>query len=187
MAKIVFPNAIVLEEVDGGLLVRQGDEVYVARNWVLTEPVIALVEAAMSAGLCWMIRTEHPRRNARWPNKRGVVYLAFSPSQHQQWALAVDTIRPATGDYGHAVFNGKYHEQFLKLGLRFTFEKRNKGSGQEPVICEFRRQTKFSLDNVFISLKARIPALTRSNLHRCLQRHGLNRLPIVCPLMLQKS
>ncbi len=58
---------------------------------------------------------------------------------------------------------------------------------QEPVICEFRRQTKFSLDDVFISLKARIPALTRSNLHRCLQRHGLNRLPIVCPLMLQKS
>jgi hypothetical protein len=129
MAKIVFPNDIVLEEVDGGLLVRQGDEAYVARNWVLTEPVIALVEAAMSAGLCWMIRAEHPRRNARWPNKRGVVYLAFSPSQHQQWALAVDTIRLATGDYGHAVFNGKYHEQFLKLGLPFTFEKRNKGSG----------------------------------------------------------
>lgn len=106
MAKIVFPNDVVLEKVHGGLVVRQDDEAYVARNWVLTEPVIALVEAAMSAGLCWMIRTEHPRRNARWPNKRGVVYLAFSPSQHQQWALAVDTIRPATGDYGHAVFNG---------------------------------------------------------------------------------
>jgi len=47
----------------------------------------------------------------------------------------------------------------------------------EQVICEFRRQTKFSLDDVFISLKAQIPALTRSNLHRCLRRHGLNRLP----------
>lgn len=48
---------------------------------------------------------------------------------------------------------------------------------EESVICEFRRQTKFSLDDVFISLKPQIPALTRSNLHRCLVRHGLNRLP----------
>lgn len=48
---------------------------------------------------------------------------------------------------------------------------------QEEIICEFRRLTKFSLDDVLISLKEKIPALTRSNLHRCLQRHGLSRLP----------
>ena len=48
---------------------------------------------------------------------------------------------------------------------------------EEQVICEFRRVTKFPLDDVFISLKALIPALSRSNLHRCLQRHGLSRLP----------
>ena len=48
---------------------------------------------------------------------------------------------------------------------------------EEQVICEFRRLTRFSLDDVFISLKDKIPALTRSNLHRCLVRHGLNRLP----------
>ena len=47
----------------------------------------------------------------------------------------------------------------------------------EQMICEFRRVTKFSLDDVFIALKDKIPALTRSNLHRCLQRHGLSRLP----------
>jgi len=28
------------------------------------------------------------------------------------------------------------------------------------------------------ALKGQIPALTRSNLHRCLKRHGLNRLPV---------
>ena len=48
---------------------------------------------------------------------------------------------------------------------------------EEKAICEFRRLTKFSLDDVFISLKDKIPALTRSNLHRCLVRHGLNKLP----------
>lgn len=49
---------------------------------------------------------------------------------------------------------------------------------EEQVVCEFRRLTKFSLDDVFVSLKDKIPALTRSNLHRCLQRHGLSRLPV---------
>ena len=49
---------------------------------------------------------------------------------------------------------------------------------EEQVICEFRRLTKFSLDDVYISLKPQIPALSRSNLYRCLKRHGLNRLPL---------
>ena len=51
-------------------------------------------------------------------------------------------------------------------------------TSEEQVICEFRRLTKFSLDDVFISLKKEIPALTRSNLHRCLKRHNLSRLPL---------
>jgi transposase-like protein len=50
-------------------------------------------------------------------------------------------------------------------------------AAEEQIICEFRRLTKFSLDDVFVSLKDKIPALTRSNLHRCLKRHGLSRLP----------
>ncbi|AXI46338.1 hypothetical protein C1J03_10060 [Sulfitobacter sp. SK012] len=136
MTKLELPNGILLEEIEEGLLVQQGTEAYVARNWCLSAPVIELVEAAMVAGLNWMIRTDHPRRNARWPNRRGVVYLAFSPSEHQQWALAIDTFRPVSGEFGHGVFNGKYHEQFVKLGLPFTFEKRNKGAGHLVVARE---------------------------------------------------
>ena len=85
-----FFNRIVLEEVDEGLLVQQGEEAYVARNWCLSAPVVELVETAIEAGLSWMIRDGHPRRNARWPNRRGVVYLALSPSEHQQWSVAID-------------------------------------------------------------------------------------------------
>ena len=48
---------------------------------------------------------------------------------------------------------------------------------EEKIICEFRRVTKHSLDDVFISLKDEIPNLTRSNLHRCLKRNNLNVLP----------
>ena len=48
---------------------------------------------------------------------------------------------------------------------------------EQQMICEFRRITKLPLDDVFIALKEAIPALSRSNLHRCLRRHGLNVLP----------
>lgn len=49
MKKLELPNGIVSEEVEEGLLVRQGDEAYVARDWCLTAPVIELVETAMVA------------------------------------------------------------------------------------------------------------------------------------------
>jgi transposase-like protein len=47
----------------------------------------------------------------------------------------------------------------------------------EEIICAFRQKTLLPLDDCYIALKEAIPALTRSNLHRCLRRHGLNRLP----------
>jgi transposase-like protein len=49
---------------------------------------------------------------------------------------------------------------------------------QQQLVCEFRRITKFALDDVYICLKPHIPTLSRSNLHRCLKRNGLNRLPV---------
>jgi transposase-like protein len=48
---------------------------------------------------------------------------------------------------------------------------------EQQVVCEFRRLTQLPLDDVYLSLRDRIPALTRSNLHRCLKRHGLNIRP----------
>ncbi|MBA4719460.1 MAG: transposase [Nitrosopumilus sp.] len=49
---------------------------------------------------------------------------------------------------------------------------------EEKTVCEFRRITRFPLDDVFVALMGKIPRLTRSNLYRCLLRHGLNRLPV---------
>ena len=48
---------------------------------------------------------------------------------------------------------------------------------EEAIICAFRKKTLLSLDDCYISLKDQITSLTRSNLHRCLQRHGLSVLP----------
>lgn len=50
---------------------------------------------------------------------------------------------------------------------------------QEAVIVAFRQRTLLALDDCLYALQAIIPHLTRSNLHRCLQRHGISRLPEV--------
>jgi transposase-like protein len=48
---------------------------------------------------------------------------------------------------------------------------------EEAVIVEFRRRTLLPLDDVLGCLRETIPKLSRSALHRCLQRHGIARLP----------
>jgi len=48
---------------------------------------------------------------------------------------------------------------------------------EEAVIVEFRRRTLLPLDDVMGCLRESIPKLSRSSLHRCLQRHGISRLP----------
>ena len=50
---------------------------------------------------------------------------------------------------------------------------------EEAIIIAFRRHTLLPLDDCLYSLQATIPHLTRSSLHRCLQRYGISRLPEV--------
>jgi transposase InsO family protein len=47
----------------------------------------------------------------------------------------------------------------------------------EAIVVAFRRHTLLPLDDCLYALQATIPHLTRSSLHRCLQRHGISRLP----------
>jgi len=50
---------------------------------------------------------------------------------------------------------------------------------EEAIIIAFRKHTLLPLDDCLYALQATIPHLTRSSLHRCLQRHGISRLPDV--------
>ena len=45
------------------------------------------------------------------------------------------------------------------------------------MIVAFRRHRLLPLDDCLHALQPSIPGLTRSSLHRCLQRHGISRLP----------
>jgi len=48
---------------------------------------------------------------------------------------------------------------------------------EEAMVVEFRRRTLLPLDDVLGCLRDSIPKLTRSSLHRCLERNGISRLP----------
>src|SRR5271166_3804196 len=52
-------------------------------------------------------------------------------------------------------------------------------AGQEAIVVAFRRHTLLPLDDCLYALQPTIPHLTRSSLHRCLQRNGISRLPQV--------
>ena len=49
----------------------------------------------------------------------------------------------------------------------------------EAAIVAFRKRTLLPLDDCLYALQPSIPYLTRSSLHRCLQRHGISRMPEV--------
>lgn len=76
-----------------------------------------------------------------------------------------------------------------KWKKRHTLEDRKTGpttprstvlsNDEEAMIVAFRRHTLLPLDDCLYALQPSIPHLTRSSLHRCLQRHGISRLPDV--------
>jgi transposase InsO family protein len=47
----------------------------------------------------------------------------------------------------------------------------------QEILVEFRRNTKMSLDDIFIAFRKTITTLSRSNLHRLFVRNGISRLP----------
>ena len=48
---------------------------------------------------------------------------------------------------------------------------------EEAIVVAFRQKTLLPLDDVLGCLRDTIPNLSRNALHRCLQRHGISRLP----------
>jgi transposase-like protein len=49
---------------------------------------------------------------------------------------------------------------------------------EEAIVVGFRQKTLLPLDDVLGCLRDMIPNLSRSAVHRCLQRHGVSRSPV---------
>jgi hypothetical protein len=70
--------------------------------------------------------------------------------------------------------NGRGSEDWAEAP---SFDTRTEA--EEAMVVAFRRHTLLPLDDCLYALRPSIPHLTRSALHRCLQRHGISRLPDV--------
>ena len=81
-------------------------------------------------------------------------------------------INPKTG----AKWRNRSSVQDLPTGPKLA-QSTVLSAGDEAVVVAFRRHTLLPLDDCLYALQATIPHLTRSSLHRCLQRHGISRLP----------
>lgn len=68
------------------------------------------------------------------------------------------------------------HVQVAAMGPKETHST-SLSLEEEAVIVAFRKHTLLPLDDCLYTLQETIPHLTRSSLHRCLQRHGISRLP----------
>ena len=95
---------------------------------------------------------------------------AIQPSQESPQSLATRyRIKPKTG--------AKWRQRPGVLDARTGPEPVPTvlSSGQEATAVAFRRHTRLALDNSLCALQATIPHLSRSALHRFVQRHGVSR------------
>jgi hypothetical protein len=67
----------------------------------------------------------------------------------------------------------------LLIFLRVPKTRSRRSLEEEAAVVAFRKHTLLPLDDCLYALQPTIPHLTRSSLHRCLQRHGIGRLPDV--------
>ncbi len=99
--------------------------------------------------------------------------------------------KTAIASFAHAAEQGTGHqpEDGGEVAKRTTVEDLKTGpaeprstvlkEAEEAMIVAFRRHTLLPLDDCLYALQSSIPHLTRSALHRCLQRNGISRLPDV--------
>lgn len=98
--------------------------------------------------------------------------------QHSQESLRVLARRHGINPKTVAKWKGRASVEDLRTGPKdpkstvLTIE-------EEAIIVAFRRHTLLPLDDCLYALQPTIPHLTRSSLHRCLQRHDISRLPQV--------
>ena len=98
--------------------------------------------------------------------------------QHSQASLRDLARRYGVAPKTIAKWRGRSSVADLPTGPR-EIHSSTLSAEQEAIVVAFRRHTLLPLDDCLYALQATIPHLTRSGLHRCLQRHGISRLPEV--------
>lgn len=127
-----------LSETDGGVLVWQSDEAYLARDWRLTKSVLEVIAIALSRGLVCMIQNRHPQASKRAPMGDGAVYLSFARRATEYWVLGLNdnagSDRQSRSDVRRVLFNKRYRSALIQADVPFQLEKfRNASNLEVPV------------------------------------------------------
>ena len=96
--------------------------------------------------------------------------------QHSQESLRVLATRYGINQKTVAKWKKRTAVDDLPTGLKDA-KSTVLSAEEEAIIVAFRRHTLLPLDDCLYTLQATIPHLPRSLLYRCLQRHGISRLP----------
>lgn len=111
-------------EHERGLLVRQGEDEYLALKWRMTPALRLIIDGAIAHGLVATIRTNHPKPNNR---ARGVPYIAFSRTPYERWIVTFDPDSPPTGKG-----DGTIRQFTVEKSYRTTLERAHIPYRQEP-------------------------------------------------------
>src|SRR5271163_3643579 len=114
-------------------------------------------------------------KRSAWQRPHDAAYSSRAPSVERERPLPCSALRPEPQD--RAEVAPADHDGRCADGAEGSEEHgadASRGSHRGGV---FRQKTLLPLDDVLGCLRDTIPNLSRSALHRCLQRHGISRLP----------
>ena len=116
----------------------------------------------------------HYGKRSSWQRPHDAAYSSRAPSVAREHPVPCRPLRPEPQDGGQvaqADHDGRCADG--AEGPKSTVLT----PAEEAIVVAFRQKTLLPLDDVLGCLKDTIPNLSRSALHRCLQRHGISRLP----------
>jgi hypothetical protein len=124
-----------VEEVNEGLMLTQGGDRYLARDWTLCADVIKTVDLAMGAQFPCVIRHRHPKPNKRLAD--GVQYIGFSRRPEERWVFVIDQYSTKTSprtEISQVTFEKHYRVVLENAGV----EWRQENAGGNNIFVPFR-------------------------------------------------
>ncbi|MBI5376409.1 MAG: DUF91 domain-containing protein [Candidatus Schekmanbacteria bacterium] len=138
MKRIWEKYDLTIEQVDRGLLISQGGDAYVAKEWRLTQQVIKIIEIALQNGLVSLIQNGHPQPSKREPMGDGAEYLSFGRVPNELCLMVLNKNSPTNPnsrtDVKKVLFRKHYRHVLKQSDIPFEVEKyRNASNIEVPV------------------------------------------------------
>ena len=112
-------------------------------------------------------------KRSAWQRPHDAAYSSRAPSVERERPLPCSALRPEPQDCAEVA--PADHDGRCADGSEGSEE--HGADASRAIVVAFRQKTLLPLDDVLGCLRDTIPNLSRSALHRCLQRYGISRLP----------